>query len=499
MVTSTPKPSRFPRLLKPNVLLATGIITILSCHGVIAGQVGDDWSRLPPPATFGATTVTAAATDLESRLRILESQNAQFARQQQTLIRDLKALSQRYDDLKQRTLGVGGYEDDVGAFVLVPGTTARPFELRADFYTEARYNNFSRNAEFFVDSTGTQQPIENVRAVEVTRNFIHFSGFALDPKLQFTAIVFSSTALNDTLYLGWINYRFSDALDIRIGNWVLPGTREWYESFRYTLGADRLMATTFFRPNTTPGVWAQGKLLDRVRYVAMWGNSSNRFSQGIERLGAPRAFSGTVWWESTGDFGRGPSDIEFHETPSLRLGASMTTSKEVNQGLGEIVGGNPEDTILRLSDGTPLFRNGALAPGVQLASTQYNLWAIDAAIKYRGMSLSGEYFFRLLNDFRTDSGTVPFDSLFDHGGLLQGGAFLKPGVELYARTSCVTGRFGSGYEYGGGANWYPKCSREWRFTFEVLQLNDSPAENILTGYRAGQSGTLYQLQWFVDF
>ncbi len=36
-------------------------------------------------------------------------------------------------------------------------------------------------------------------------------------------------------------------------------------------------------------------------------------------------------------------------------------------------------------------------------------------------------------------------------------------------------------------------------TFEVLRIDHSPAQNILTGYRAGESGTLYPLQWFTDF
>jgi hypothetical protein len=49
--------------------------------------------------------------------------------------------------------------------------------------------------------------------VEVTRNFLVFSGYGLDPRLQFTAIVFSSTAINDTVYLGWINHHFNGALD----------------------------------------------------------------------------------------------------------------------------------------------------------------------------------------------------------------------------------------------------------------------------------------------
>ena len=95
---------------------------------------------------------------------------------------------------------------------------------------------------------------------------------------------------------------------------------------------------------------------------------------------------------------------------------------------------------------------------------------------------------------------MPFDSLFDHGGLLDCGFFVVPSkLEVFGRTSHVTGRFGTGSEYGGGVNWYPKGTREWRFTAEVLAVSDSPAENLLTGYRAGESGTLFQLQWFVDF
>jgi hypothetical protein len=63
----------------------------------------------------------------------------------------------------------------------------------------------------------------------------------------------------------------------------------------------------------------------------------------------------------------------------------------------------------------------------------------------------------------------------------------------------VTGQFGGGNEFGGGLNWYPQGKRTWRFTFEVLRIDHSPAQNVLTGYRAGESGMLYQLQWIADF
>lgn len=375
-----------------------------------------------------------------------------------------------------------------------------PYELRADIFSQVRYSFFAREADYWSNSIGVLLPVNNFNSIEFNRNFIQLSGYAIDPRLQFTANLFSSTALNSTVFLGWINFRFSEAFDLRAGNWIVPGTREWNESFRYTLGADRLMATTFFRPNISPGIWAQGEPMANVHYIAMVANSLNRFNQGVERVGTTKAFGGTVWWEPMGSFGPGPSDIEDHKRPSPRIGTNVAFSRESNQGFGAAETGNPEDTILRLSDGTPLFRPNVLAPGVELRSTNVSLWAIDAALKYRGFSLSSEYFLRWLYGFSYVGREMPIDSLFDHGALLQGGYFLMSGkLETFARSSFVTGHFGGGYEVGGGVNWYFRNSRDWRTTFEILNINHSPAQNLLTGYRAGESGMLYQLQLFTDF
>jgi hypothetical protein len=398
---------------------------------------------------------------------------------------------------------VGDYDDEVGEFVLVrPRDSARmPFELRFDLFTQGRYTNFARSQNTWVDAEDINRPIQSFNSTEITRNLLIFSGFAIDPRLQFTAILLSSTALNDTVYLGWMNYRFSRAFDLRVGNWLIPGTREWYESFRWTLGADRLMATTYFRPNISPGVWAQGEPVDGLHYVAMVANSLNRFTQGVgTRVGSSLAFGGTVWYEPTDDYGVGTSDVEYHDTRSVRLGTSVNLAHESNQGFTMAAIQNPEDTIIRVSDGTPLFRPNVLGPGVELVSTNLQLWTLDASMKYRGLGLSGEYFFRWLNGFDTVGGPSRYNGLFDTGALLQGGYFIVPHrLELFARSSFVTGRFGGGVEYGGGLNWYPRGARTWRTTFEVLHIDGSPAQNFLTGYRAGETGTLFQLQWLTDF
>src|SRR5262249_53894345 len=156
---------------------------------------------------------------------------------------------------------------------------------------------------------------------------------------------------------------------------------------------------------------------------------------------------GTAWWEPLGAFGLGPSDVENHQSLRTRLGVSVALSREANQGsivsegvITEPRLPNPEDTFLRLSDGTPVFRAGALGPGVKLTATDVQLWTIDAAFKYRGLSLDSEFFFRWLDNFSTVGKAPPFSSLFDYGALLQGGYFWIPTrLETYARSSVVSG------------------------------------------------------------
>lgn len=498
-----------------------------------------------------AGTATGSRPSVQQLLQRLEQQNARLEEQNQRLAEQNAKLAEQNHLLERRIEHVEGRAEDGTAKTPVDGSAAAastgaataqkapkvvatepahapvatlqvntdderprgqvvvarskegadmPFELRADLFSQVRLTYFDERASNWVDSAGNVQPIRNFDSLELTRNFIQLSGYAIDRRLQFTANLFSSTALNSTNYLGWINFRFSRGFDIRAGNWIVPGTREWFESFRYTMGSDRLMATTFFRPNISPGIWVQGEPLDNVHYVAMVANSLNRFNQGVQRIGTARAFGGTLWWEPFGAFGPGPSDIEYHTRWSPRFGTSAAFSRESNQGFGADETGNPEDTILRLSDGTPLFRPGALAPGVELRSVNVNLWTIDLALKYRGFALSGEYFLRWLTDFNHIGGELPVHQLFDHGALLQSGYFVIPGrLEGFVRSSFVTGHFGGGYEAGGGLNWYIRGNRDWRMTFEVLNVNRSPAQNLLTGYRAGASGTLYQLQLFTDF
>lgn len=447
-------------------------------------------------------------SNFERRLRQLEEANAAVIEQNQRLAAENRDLISRLSEqpLPSQSRLVSPflaptYDTTRGQFdLLVPRDPVRtPFALSADLTTEIRYTGFAASAPSWTDSAGTVQPIRDLNAINVQRNWLSFSGYAIDPRLRFLAVIFNSSTTNSTVFIGGTEYQFSEKFSLSLGYGKLPGSREWTESYRYTLGADRTMATTFFRPNMSPGIWASGEPIENVHYIAMLANSFDGTNLAANRLGTGMAFGGTVWCEPAGKFGPGLSDIEEHDQLTPRFGSSVAVSRD-SLLPGVTIAANPEGTIFRLSNGTPLAETGALGPGTHVDRTSAQLWSLDAAIKYRGFSLGGEYYLRWLNNFRTSGGVPSVNGLFAHGGYLQGGYFLMPKIlETYGRASYVTGQFAGGNEWSAGVNWYVRGTRHWRVTFDVTRINHSPADNILTGYRAGESGMLYQAQMLTDF
>ncbi len=176
----------------------------------------------------------------------------------------------------------------------------------------------------------------------------------------------------------------------------------------------------------------------------------------------------------------------------MRVGTSFTAA--IGQG-PQVDTDTIENTLVRLSDGTLISMQGAFAPGVTLQRYDLSLTAIDVAFKYRGCSLSSEVYFQELSSLE-GNGPLPLQSTRAYGGFAQGGYFLLPQqLELYARTSWVSGEYGSGSEIAGGFNWFPiRGKSNLRFTFDVADLESSPADQNRTGLEAGQTGILIRTQ-----
>lgn len=386
-----------------------------------------------------------------------------------------------------------------GGWILRPIDPQRtPFELKISLNNQFRYTGFANEVPSVINSAGTVVPTPPRSDFDINRGRLIFSGYAIDPLLEYYANIDYNTVAEQQIQmlLAWIRHPFHPAFNLAYGLGKVPGTWEWEASSRDTLGAERSLATTFFRPSITAGIWADGELAPGLSYRALIGDGFNTFSLKTSNLDTNFVYSGMLWYEPWGAFGPGFSDLEYHEEGVIRLGQALTYSRQDADPLGEP---GPEQTVIRLSDGTPLVEPGALAPGATVNQFDLTLYAVHAGWKRRGFSLSGEYFFRWLTNLQA-TGPIPTDSLYDHGFFVQAGMFVVPeSVELFARGSAVLGSFGDGYEAGGGLNWYVHGQRNWRFTFDAVRVEDSPAQQDRTGFSAGESGLLVRTQVWTSF
>jgi len=375
-----------------------------------------------------------------------------------------------------------------------------PFSMALGGYMQLRWFEFARDATEFTNAAGRGIDINNINTFNINRFLLSFHGHVLDERLVYNFAFFGTTNVgirSGVVPIGLLGWKFDEAATVGGGMTPVPGTREWIEATPWTVGIDRSMANTFFRPGFSPGVAAIGSLADKtLHYQAGVWNAIDGGTTGVLRRGTSMAWAGNTWWEPWGPFGLGASDMEHHDDPVVRLGTSGVYAPTY---ANPLVGNNPEDTLVRLSDGTPISELNALGTGTRVERFLYRLATVDAAWKWRGIGMFCEYYWRVLDDF---AGEGPFDrsSIFDQGGMgYVSWCFVPRTYEAYFRSSVVTGPYGTGQEYGGGLNWYLKRSRQARLTLEALSINRSPAQNFLYPYRAGYTGTAIQTQLFVMF
>lgn len=232
----------------------------------------------------------------------------------------------------------------------------------------------------------------------------------------------------------------------------------------------------------------------------MLGNNLSILGINAVKLTRSLTPSLSLWWSpTTGEFGpRGTfGDYERHEKLAIRFGVSAIHSRENRY--NDQAQKSPDNTQVRISDGLLLFETGALAPDVTVIEADFDLLSVDAGMKYKGLFIQTEYYFRKISKLTADS-TLPLGSMFDHGFYVQAGYTIIPRkVELYAASSHVFGEFRHSYEYLGGVNYYPSDTRNFRVNAQVIQVNRSPAGSVFGYYLAGQKGSILSVATSVFF
>jgi hypothetical protein len=378
--------------------------------------------------------------------------------------------------------------------------------LNFSAWTYVRYLNQKGLDDSYTDSFGREFDIDIRNDFQVNKVNLTFNGWVYDPDFRWLLYTWTSNTSQgesaQVVVAGNLKYRFNDAVDVGFGIDALPGTRSTTGNFPYWIKVDhRTMGDDFFRPSYTTGMWSAGKLGADMRYKVMVGNNLSQLGVNAGRLGEDLdTFSGRLdWMPTTGEFGpgRGFDDFDMHTDLATLFGIAGTYSVEDPQsqpGTEDI-----NNSQIRLSDGTRIFQPGAFDTDGRITEATYQMLAMDAGMKYRGFSLMGEYYWRWVDDLKTE-GDIPVDDLFDHGFQLQTSyMFVPKTLQGYLAGSKIFGEYGEPWDTAIGVNWYPFKQRLLRVNGELLYMKDSPIGYSSIPYQVGGDGVVFHTNLEMKF
>ncbi len=525
--------------------LASGCACVTLLTGTAYSQASDQQARSADQT--GAAQGTQAPRDLAKQVSDISAENAAIREQLRQMQEQQKNLTDTIERLQRRleapaTAGAPSAEKAAGPASSVPPPAAQPgaapdvyaelapgaakpgkderyqdgiviwqtpkddqvpFLLKFNLNTQIRYLNTESSNDTYTDHLGVVRDVHKRNDITVNRSMFILGGYIFDPRLRYSSTLWTSAGAASIVVAGNIGWQFNKALTLTGGYTGVPGSRSLVNTFPFFTSTDRTMADNFFRPGFTQGLWANGELSKGLYYLAFLGNGLNTLNVSAAKIDAHLLVSGSVWWEPLGDFGppgksRNMYDDYFAtDSVRVRLGTAFTRSREDR--FSNLDQSSPENTSLYNSDGVLSFSTGAFAPGVTVQTATYRMWAIDAGLKWKGLAINGQYFFRWLDDFVAD-GPLPLSSTFDQGFELVGGAFVIPRkLMVYGRGSMVFGQFRDSWEAAGGVKWYFLPTERVWLTAELMRTTHTPYSGTFTPYTAGMTAWVPMIQTVLAF
>jgi hypothetical protein len=388
-------------------------------------------------------------------------------------------------------------------FLIVEGDKG---EMYIRLFSYARYLNQKGLDATYTDAFGNVKAVQQREDFQLNKFFLPFSGWFMTPKFRYYLYVWSSNPSQgdpaQVVGAGNISYVFNRYFTFGAGIASLPSVRSTEGQFPYWLGVDdRLIADEYFRGSYTTGMWAKGEFKTKFKYQAMLANNLSTLGVSAAQMDNTLDTQSYMlqWLPTTGEFGLYGTfgDYDFHEKLATRLAVHYTSSTEDKQsqpGTNAI-----ENTQIRLSDGSSIFTPDLFGPGITVERVKYRMSSVDGGLKYKGMSLEAEWYWRWLNDYvGPNAGAVP--DISDHGYQVQASAMLVPKlVQVYFGNSGIYGDFGNPWEVRGGANFYPVRERGFRVNTEWIHVDHSPVGYTAYPLPVGASGDAIHFNLELNF
>lgn len=351
---------------------------------------------------------------------------------------------------------------------------------------------------------------------DVQRIRLIFSGNAWSPDLtyRFEFRGDAPDAYNLVVDKVYANYRFADEFQVRAGSFRLASTRAQFTSDTNFQFVDRPMTDAVFGLGIGLGMRFWGQLFDkRLEYfldvVNSLNNDRNRtITPDPAEMDNNPAIVFRLVWHALGDNPEkdfvAAADLPRHESPALDFGFHYAFNEDA---------GDSRTTRIPF----PLARGPQLG-GFGLTTTnglQINQFGWDAAFKYQGFSLIGEYILRIVDPrhaFRRpftpwsrltgDGSTVA-----QHGAYVQAGYFLPipdfaDRIEIVTRVggvSTLAGEQEGAWEYAGGVNYYIQGNRV-KLQTDVTKVYEAPISSSPSSLaNVNDSALVWRVQLQVGF
>ena len=394
------------------------------------------------------------------------------------------------------------YVPNVG-FLLYDGEKG---QIYFRLFSYVRYLNQRNIDASYTDSFGVPHTVQQRQDMQLAKFFSPFAGWFLTPKFRYYLYVWSSNASQgdpaQVVGGGNLSYTFNRFLTVGGGITSLPTVRSTEGQFPYWLGVDgRLIADEFFRGSYTNGVWVKGDLFQKLKYNAMFATNLSILgvsASQIDNKMDTQSFALT-WLPTTGEFGLWGTfgDYDYHEKVATRVGAHWSHSLEDKQSQPSTSG--IENSQIRLTDGSVVFTPDLFGKGIAVNTVDYKMTSIDAGIKYKGLSLEGEYYRRWLTNFTgVNTGGIP--DITDNGYQLQSsGMAVKDILQLYLSGSQIFGNYGNPSEFRLGGNWYFTKQRGLRVNGEYIHVNHSPVGYTAYPMPVGANGNIFHINLEMNF
>jgi len=373
-------------------------------------------------------------------------------------------------------------------------------------FSYARYLNQRNIDERYTDAFGVEHSLQQRQDIQLAKFFSPFSGWFLTPKFRYYLYVWSSNASQgdpaQVVGAGNLSYTFNRFITVGSGITSLPTVRSTEGQFPYWLGVDdRLTANEFFRGSYTNGVWVKGDITTKLKYNAMLATNLSILGVSAAQLDNKMDTQSyaLTWLPTTGEFGLYGTfgDYDWHRNLATRVGIHWSHSLEDAQsqpGTNAI-----ENTQIRLSDGSIIFTPNLFGSGITVETVDWKMTSVDAGVKYHGISVEGEFYWRWLGDYTgTNVGSIP--RVRDTGYQLQTSAMaIKDVWQLYVSSSQIFGDFGRPSEFRAGQNWYFTQQRGLRLNAEFIHVNRSPVGYTAYPMPVGANGPIFHVNLEMNF